>query len=113
MNEKFTCKRCNHEFDMTDEKRKEFVKNGGCTIECPKCGSWELERTLDKRKLNDVYTTPCKPGYLSIYGIVGSGKTKETVLLKKYAPNGGTDRVAWNNRRGELWRVLEPLTEGD
>jgi Zn finger protein HypA/HybF involved in hydrogenase expression len=40
----FGCKRCEHVFNMTDESRREFKKNGGRIIGCPKCGSTELKK---------------------------------------------------------------------
>lgn len=66
---------------------------------------------IERRKLNDVYVTPCTGGYISIHGIIGSGKTKKTVLLKKYAPIEGTDVITWKDRRGELWRLLKHFVE--
>lgn len=65
----------------------------------------------ERRKLNNVYQIPCKPGYVSVRGEIGSGKTREDVLLVKYAPIDGVDLVTWYQRIGELWRVLEPLTK--
>lgn len=65
----------------------------------------------ERRKLNDVYTTPCTCGYISIYGVIGSGKTKESVLLKKYAPIRGTDEIEWKHRIGEQWKVLKDNVE--
>lgn len=40
----FECKKCEYVFNMTDEARRKFKKNGGCIITCTKCGSAELKK---------------------------------------------------------------------
>jgi hypothetical protein len=54
MYEVFECLRCGHIFDMTDEARKEFVKNGGCVIKCPECRCCSLERIEPRTDIPNV-----------------------------------------------------------
>ena len=65
----------------------------------------------DRRKLNDVFTKPCCFGIMTICGVIGNGKTREEVILKKHARIDGTDEIKWLHHRGEMWRNLKPLTE--
>jgi len=72
-----------------------------------------MTEKLDRRKLNDVFSSPIGNGGYNICGLIGSGKTRETVIL-----NGNVDLnkvsllvVTWRHYRGELWRNLKPLTE--
>jgi len=65
----------------------------------------------ERRKLNGVFTTPKTIGYMSIWGVIGSGKTREEVLLKKYAHIDGTDVVTWNHLIGKSWKELECIVD--
>lgn len=65
----------------------------------------------ERRKLNDVFTKPCTYGIITICGIIGSGKTREEVVLQKRAPIKGGDVVKWRHRRGEQWSKLKELVE--
>ena len=40
----------------------------------------------ERRKLNDVYNIPFTNGYVTIMGVIGSGKTREEVVLKQKSP---------------------------
>jgi len=68
-------------------------------------------KITERRKLNDVFTAPKTIGYMSIWGVIGSGKTREEVLLKKYAHIDGADVITWSHWRGELWRELKCLVD--
>jgi len=67
----------------------------------------------DRRKLNDVFSEPTENGRYNICGIIGSGKTQETVILNSNVDlNDVTPLVYdWRNHRGELWRNIKRLTE--
>lgn len=70
-----------------------------------------IDLTKDKRKLNDVFTVPRSRGYITIKGIIGSGKTKEEVVLKAKSDINSVDVIDWRHRIGEQWKVVEHFTE--
>jgi len=65
----------------------------------------------ERRKLNDVYHKPLTRGYVTIMGVIGSGKTREEVILKQKSPIEEYEYIEWRHHIGEQWKVLEPLTK--
>lgn len=68
---------------------------------------------MDRRKFNDVFTVPKSRGLVNICGVIGSGKTREEVVLQEgveFEKAGGC-LVEWSHRRGELWKVVKESVE--
>jgi hypothetical protein len=65
----------------------------------------------ERRKLNNVYMVPYTLGVVTIRGEIGSGKTREDVLLQKRADIKGDDFMTWWHRRGGQWSKLKGLVE--
>ncbi|MDD4377755.1 MAG: hypothetical protein PHH48_06435 [Eubacteriales bacterium] len=65
----------------------------------------------DRRKLNDVYTKPCTRGFITIIGVIGSGKTREEVVLKERSAIDSTEVIEWMHMRGEQWKLIKHKAE--
>jgi len=69
----------------------------------------------EQRKLNDVFTKPFTIGIITVWGVIGSGKTREEVLLQTEVPisESGTTVLQWRKHIGELWRNVELCIKKD
>lgn len=72
-----------------------------------------VDLSKDKRKLNDVFTLQHSKGYITIKGIIGSGKTREEVVLKTKSDINSTDVIDWRHHIGEQWKVVKHFTESE
>lgn len=72
-----------------------------------------VDLTKDRRKLNDVFTVPLTKGFMVIKGIIGSGKTREEVILKAKSDINSNDFINWRHHIGEQWKVVEHFRERD
>lgn len=56
---------------------------------------------------------PLTIGFITIKGVIGSGKSREEVILKAKSEIHSSDVINWRHYIGEQWKVVKHFVESE